>query len=113
MSVEKLSPTASYGALDRKVRALRDAVSAYDKETADRKRVAERSGGPAARFVVDQMRAPGFHKLRERLRKAELELASWKPRKKKPIKDDRPFSAMMKDVLKRPTLPNTQEGRDL
>lgn len=109
-----MTSAASYGALDRKVRALRDAVSAYDKETADRKRLAERDGGPAERFVVDQLRAPAFHKLQERLRKAELELASWKPRKKKPVKDDRPFSAMLKDVMKRPAIgvsDTTQEER--
>lgn len=103
MSAEiKLSPHATYGALDRRVRMLRTKVSDYDRDTAEMKRKAERSGGPAARFAVDMARSPGFHKLRDRLRVAEAQLAAWKP-VKKTLRDPGKFSDLVKAQLARPS----------
>jgi len=95
-----LSRHASYGALVRRVRTLRDAVSEYDRETAERKRKAERQGGPPARFAVDQLRSPAFHNLRKRLRVAEHQLANWKRPEKVVAKDDHPFSEVMREALR-------------
>lgn len=93
-----LSRQATYGAVKRKVTALRKRVSDYDAETDKLKRKAEREGGPAARFVVDTARSPKFHILRERLRKAEAEYAAWRPAPKL-AKLDIPFGQMVAGTM--------------
>lgn len=95
-----LSRYATYGALKRKVSALRAKVSAYDLETDAMKRKAEREGGAAARFAVDSARSPRFHILREQLRQAEADFAAWKFPPKEQT-SDQPFSSMVKAALGR------------
>lgn len=95
-----LSKQATYGALKRKVSALRAKVSAYDLETDTMKRKAEREGGPAARFAVDSARSPKFRDLREQLRQAEADFSAWKSPPKAP-KPDHSFSSMVKAAIGR------------
>lgn len=101
----KLSPRASYGAIVRHVARLRAEVSAYDCETDVLKTAAFRAYGPVARNAVDADRRAGFDALRNALRDAEQAYANWKPLVRKPKREDRSFSEMMRGAMKRPYAP--------
>lgn len=101
----KLSPQASYGAIVRHVARLRREVSAYDCETDALKTAAFRAHGPVARNAVDADRRAGFDALRTALREAEQAYANWKPLARKPKREDRSFSEMMRGATMPPHAP--------
>jgi hypothetical protein len=91
------TPQAAYGALKRRVTALRKAVVDYDRDTAELKRIAVRKDGAGAWRAVDRKRSAGYARLREKLRVAEHRLAECKPQKRAIV--DIPFSQMLGKTL--------------
>ena len=95
-----------YALLNRKVKALRAKVADYDRETADLKRAAERSGGSVARSQVERTRSKGFAELREKLHAAEAQLSAWQFPRRQRVSEQQSFSAAMRGVLSMERLPN-------
>jgi hypothetical protein len=96
----RFPPQATYGAVKRRVASLREEIRTYEAETARLKRNAEYEGGHPERLRVDSARSAKLRKLLERQRKAEADLAAWRP-SPKAQRPDVPFSTLVRAALQK------------